>query len=464
MKFTSKDKKPFVIFVDDLVLLEFYAVKYGYKEKMHTFLENFIVSDIYKYCDIFVQIGTKEVNNTLKTSCFDNYYCYQGFSIYNTNVCDTSYKGLYIPIEQQNVCPEEMKKYISDEEWLKMHENILDAQQKKIKKQIRNKKKEKKAYLLERRKRYGIEANTSLLRYSPNIGLRSFPFSTNSNAYKQKNEILKKIYSSCKNNLFMTNVYTYMLGIKDDVITHFSSDDLEALTSYAFQHPEHWKKCTYNQNRHWTCIFTVHSNDSFYLESNHLKAYVALDSLHIEPVFIQSIEYLLKNASFSFSAKIAHVSCADQICYWIHPDDYTLLEDFFCTYRKHLRKDIPFMIYHNGIGISKDFREEISHNSMQAELITEYFKTISYEDEIQLSSMYQMFIDSWNLSPTHSSYFIERYYRTSALCFLVLMDTLGILLEEQTLSPVSIFFYTSINFWKSLEESHCWADLNNSTL
>ena len=341
-----------------------------------------------------------------------------------------------------------------------MRATIFRAHQKKLKKQIRTEKRKKKSDLLCQRKRYSIEANTSLLHYSTNIGLRNFPFSTGSSAYKQKNDFLKKMYIACKAHLSTTDVYAYMLKIKDDIITKFSSEELEQLAQYASKHSEHWKKCTYNQNRNWTYISATHNNNSSYLASNHLKIYVALDILNVEPIFIETIEQLLKKASFSFAAKISHVSRADQICYWIHPDDYTILDDFFSAYREHLRTDIPFMFYQNGIGISKDFREEISHNTMQAELITEYFKLVSSEDEVQLSSMYQIFIDSWNHSSSHSAYFIRRFSRTPVLCFLVLMDTLGMLLEEQSPCQISLYFCTDMHFWKSLEESHCWADLN----
>ena len=59
-------------------------------------------------------------------------------------------------------------------------------------------------------------------------------------------------------------------------------------------------------------------------------------------------------------------SRADQMCYWLSPNDFKHLEDFYRPYFKDMEEALPFVAYKGKLGVSKDFPDaDNSHNATQ---------------------------------------------------------------------------------------------------
>ena len=182
--------------------------------------------------------------------------------------------------------------------------------------------------------------------------------------------------------------------------------------------------------------------------------------MSIQNVFVDSLKYILQNAEDTFGAKIATCNRSDQMCYWLSVKDFKHLEDFYRPYYKDMVKSLPFVAYKGMLGISKDFPGvDDSHNSTQAHIISDYLRTVNNIEDIDLESMYNLYIAKWNADIYDENPY-GGFKNNSALSFIVILDTLDSILNETGVTEDSLLLSGDKKIWRMLSKSRCWADIN----
>ena len=183
-----------------------------------------------------------------------------------------------------------------------------------------------------------------------------------------------------------------------------------------------------------------------------LKVYANISSEDAPEIFIDSLRYLLDNAESTFAAKISTFSRADQVCYWLSPGDFWHLGSYYRPIADKMLTTLPFIAYFGKLGISKDLPwPDISHNELQARIISDYLKTISSPDDIDLEAMYNHYITTWNGD------------NGSVLSFITILDTLDGLLQGG-LESNSLLLTDNRELWKTLANSRRWDDVKINPL
>ena len=176
---------------------------------------------------------------------------------------------------------------------------------------------------------------------------------------------------------------------------------------------------------------------------------------------MDSLKFLLHHAKKSFAAKIAVINRSDQMCYWLSQNDFNYLEEFYRPYANDMVESLPFVAYKVKLGISRDFPGiDSSHNSTMAYIISDYLKTVKNAGEIDLEDMYNNYISKWN-GDLYEECGFGGFKNNSALSFIVILDTLDVLLGEAVITDHSFLLSGDARMWQVLSESRCWSDVNN---
>ena len=104
-----------------------------------------------------------------------------------------------------------------------------------------------------------------------------------------------------------------------------------------------------------------------------------------------------------------------------------------------MRKGSPFIASRECLGISRDLMDIKSHNAQQATLLWDYFQYVGAEDEIDIEEMYRMFILGWNCELEEDNIFRKDFGDTTAQTFVILLDSLDVLLGRKKITDDSLF-------------------------
>ena len=445
------------VLIDNLVRLEDVAYVNGYSSMLNQFLKSFIVEDIYKYCNIFLQIGdSKEGDN--RGVFFHRHLAYCYFSVFPYDV-QTKYKELVVAEDKQS--PSNVNISIQPND---LHNCISSAR--KLVQQAKDKEERDRVEYIRREKlRYAKNLSLDIALPSPNLGIREKRLDKNTKKYAELNAWLKEAYEHCCPDFSSDRIYHYMLKIDSQAQLIHITEEKEALLSKLSEGALNWKEGEVNSNSGcWIqIIYPKEGECQNHTPANpeNLKVYASMrDTTCTWQVFVDSMSYLLHNANEPFAAKVSTISRADQMCYWISHNDFVHLEDFFIPYFTKMDCKLPFVAYKGMLGVSKDFPGyDISHNRMQANIIADYFKTVESGHDIELEAMYNNYIAKWNADIYEECHF-GGFKNNSALSFVVIMDTLDILLSNSELSEDSLLMTKDKRLWSALSESRCWADVN----
>ena len=451
-----KDRK-LALLIDNMVQLEVVATVEGYVSEMREFLEQFLVEDVYRYCDFFLQIGdcTEEKDSWLFNERFLSYlfFCVPSFDV------KENHEEFVVDKEKQ--CDFSMDPPLSKTfDW-----DAFVAQERERIHQAKKKEEKKKAeYVRWEKRKYAEELSHEIPLFSINLGLRKKSVDKQLPKYAELNALLKRLFMVSYPNIDADRIYRYLLDIdfKKSIITntHLLKDKLNSLTSSNLR----WKEPIVNSSSGcWVQLINSLKDDGlgFQVGPEILKVYACVNNSDIEEVFVDSLKYLLENASGSFGAKVAVVERSDQMCYWISSDDFKCLKAFYEPFTRNMVRSMPFVAYHGMLGISRDFPGiDGSHNSLQAEIISDYFKSVKRVEDIDLENMYNNYIAKWNADNYEEERFVG-FKRLTTLSFIVLLDTLDTILSEKDLTESSLLMSGNRKIWRVLANSHCWADLND---
>ena len=449
-------KNKVAVLIDNLVLLETVSKANGYSDEMQGFLRQFVVEDIYKYCDLFLQIGDADETSD---SCFfgNRYLTYRYFSVFANNM-RKRLPEMVVPLDCQFEF--DVRVTESNDDW---EERIANA-----KKRIQFAKEEEEQRRLDRirreRMRYAENIAPEIPRFSCNLGIREKRLNKLSPKYIEIEDWLKVIYRNSRPRFEADKVYRLVQRIKENDLIVADALKFGSVLEKLPQGNPRWK--TNNAVSSWSSWVqaTYERADERYdaspARAENIKAYVCFDNTAIGDIFVESLDYLLLKANETFAAKIAVCNRADQMCYWISQNDFKHLEDFYKTYSGAMVKSLPFVAYKGKLGISKDFPGvDDSHNLTMAHVVSDYFKTITDEEEVDLEGMYNRYIAKWNADLSDDDAYLG-FKSNSALSLIVILDTLDYILSESEVDESSFLLSGEKEIWRVLASSRCWADVN----
>lgn len=452
----NKDRK-LALLIDNLVLLETVAEAKGYSKEMKAFLEAYVVNDVYKYCDVFLQIGNARESKGL-FSCFDRYISYGHFCVSASDVRmrypemavkeEERYNFFYLPFVPQK---HDWARIIAEgRAWVEQEKH--EEEQRHIE------------YAREEKERYAGALSPSVPLFSPNMGIRKKTLDKLLRRYGELNNLLKEIYQKFAPQFSSDVIYAYFqnLNEKKAIITdpRKYKSDIEALTD-VWQ--DKWCKASTNgSTSHWVQVICAQKDDPWEspAKPENIKVYACIDDEKAEMTFIESLKHLISHAEHTFGAKIATCCRADQMCYWVYANDYKHLESFFRPYFSEMKTPLPFVAYKGRLGISRDFPGwDDSHNATQAHIISDYMKTVNSVKQVDLEDMYNNYIAKWNADiEVEDDY--GSFKRESVLSLVVILDSLDAILGKTSLSEESLLLSGDKRLWHILADSRCWSDVN----
>ena len=286
---------------------------------------------------------------------------------------------------------------------------------------------------------------------TPNWGIREKHLDKTTAKYANLTGLIKEIYNLFAPDFNAEKIYSHFLAFDLDkrLIKYHRkfSETLEGLTD-----GEHkWETPFVNASwGDWIQVIISRNSSAPNVSPDkpeNLKVYANISSEDAPEIFIDSLRYLLDNAESTFAAKISTFSRADQICYWLSSGDFWHLESYYRPLADKMPTSLPFIAYFGKLGISKDLPwPDISHNELQTRIISDYLKTISSPDDIDLEAMYNHYITTWNGD------------NSSVLSFITIMDTLDGLLTGG-LNSNSLLLTDNSELWKTLAHSSSWDDV-----
>lgn len=465
----NKDNK-LAILIDNLIQVEYCAAKFGFKRQFNDFLDKFRLEDVYKRTDVFVHFGDfPNINDwdywRFKENIVDYTYHYWGghyTDLMEENPHRDDLKGFSVNIddrynfEYQPLVPFpelDWDKYISEK-----REYIADEHEKQRIAHLEAVKKEK--------EKYAVELSPDIPRFSEFLGIRNISLDKTSPEYQALNEKLKTIYREFVPKFDDYNIYYSLQGIDNDSKTLYDREHIELLEDLVDRNDPNseWKGISVSDHGHWIqCSFNKKESKTYIASNTNIKAYVTMDTLDIQDIFENSLKYLFKHAQNSFAAKVASCNRADQMCYWLNKEDFVHLQDYYSPMSDKMKKGPWFVAYYKNFGISRDFPDVDSHNGTIANIIADYFKTVENEDEIQLEAMFNNYIKKWN-NDIYQEDSYSRFKNYTAMSFVIIMETLDIILGNKQFDESSILLNDDPKIWSALAKSHCWADLNKEYL
>lgn len=452
-----KDNFKLAILIDNLVKLEVVAENGGYGDSMKDFMKKYVVEDIYKHCDFFLQIGDSGENDDSWLN-IPRHIAYRNFCVISYNLKE-QYPEL--ALEEYEQCPStDINDIPEGYDW----GGLIEERRREIENAKNEEERKKQELIRYEMKRYAEELSPMVPRLSVNLGIRKKQLNNNSCKYKELTKILREVYTFTYPKFREDDIYRYLLKLneKEIIIDNEKQckNHLESLVGNSLD----WKAPNVNlSSGYWAQVIYPHTKEGAFVseaQPGNIKVYACLKTTKILETFYDSLRYLLSHACNTFAAKVAYYNRSDQMCYWLSPDDFKYLENFYKPYYHDMSESMPFISYKGKLGISKEFPgADCSHNSMQAHIISDYLKTVANVGEVDLEAMYNNFIAKWNADMYEESDY-GAFKNCSALSFVVVLDTLDAILGDMKLTDSSFLLSDNRRLWHILSNSKCWADVN----
>ena len=449
------------LLIDNMVLLEIVAADNNYEAEMSRFLESFIVADVYKYCDVFLQISDSEVENkNYYWSFCKKYMVHSYFSVSSADV-RSQYYNLIVATDEQFPFQYAVIS-VEQTDW-----NSLIAEGRiRVQKAIAEEEFKRQENIRREKLKYAKSLSPNIPLFSPNLGIRKKVLDKMSPQYARLNSLIKDIYERFYPKFDTVSIYNYLQNLNTEEHIICDTNSLQTILEQLPKGNPKWAgKGLTNRWGYWMQVLYVLADDTMRStpsKPENIKVYAFLKAGDIQQVFVDSLRYLLQNAENAFGAKLSTCSRSDQMCYWLSKNDFRHLENFFMPRFEDMEKSMPFLAYKGKLGISREFfGYDDSHNSTQAHIIADYLKTVNDILDIDLEEMYNNYIAKWNADIYDENCYCGFKYN-SAQSFVVIMDTLDAILSNKDITDDSLLMSDNCKLWHILAKSHCWADVNES--
>lgn len=203
--------------------------------------------------------------------------------------------------------------------------------------------------------------------------------------------------------------------------------------------------------------FQRFENDNGYGDMALVKTYISVsESSQILNVFDDVIRFLFDNGNHLFHAKTSLQHRDDHICLWVAREDFFLLEKYMEKYDDLLMKPLDFVAYRGKLGITREFHSWSSHNGFISELIAIYLDSVETEGDIDVIKMFSAFVKAWNGDLDDDNPFSREYRGSNAQEMIIMLESLNIILGNETLDDNNILLSGDGELWCALGESKNW--------
>ncbi len=135
------------------------------------------------------------------------------------------------------------------------------------------------------------------------------------------------------------------------------------------------------------------------------------------------------------------------------------MENYTKQHSDQLKRGNPFIAHRGLLGVSRDLIDLDSYNAQQAKLIWDYFGMVNDISEIDVLDMYRMFVLGWNAELAEDNPFRKDFKDSSAQLFVLLMDTLDVLMGKADVGDGSLLLNDDRKIWGMLADAKCWGDM-----
>ncbi len=292
------------------------------------------------------------------------------------------------------------------------------------------------------------------------IGITSLPEIEKTDSYFKLENTLKMLYEYYKKNRDTNKyfpempIYKYMQGVDDKHTdwNYIAGKDMDFLLE-SFK--QNWSRINSdNSSKYWYFVNVQHEEKVFILDA--VKIYVSVIGNAVKDLFSGAIKEMLLKAKYSFDAKISKYVRKDTMCFWIHGDDFSVLEDYFSCKQELLATSLEFIPYRNKLGVCRELSDN-SYNHQIAILITDYFRSLPLDSKVSLVQMYSFFLDAW--LGKHSCE-PDKYSFMDAQSLIVILEILDVLLDRHSLTDNHVLLSSDQKFWRPLYKCKNWEEYN----
>lgn len=463
------DNRKIVLLLNDLVNLEKYANEYGYSDEMENFLRHFLDFEPDKKCFIYLQVGDEEL--TRNKYGYDGDYAWYGrhrdYQCYYPSYLPPSDRFYwrdqehFIRFSEEGACNDTPVSIIAVQTEISpvnLKELILTGRV-----QIE---KNKRIYLesvIQEKKdvndKYRIPLSNDVPKFSPNLGRREMKTLIRNERYNEINDYLKKLYASSRDFKDYEDLYELVQNISRDKKMDWTPDARNELLEKCNGIRDGWDISIHSSDQYWDYIDISKDGHSRFGTSS-IKVYVSLKEEKVKDVYIGAIEELIRNGNNGFVSKVSKLSRGENICFWLKKNEFYILEKYMKQHDDILINGNPFVAHRGKLGISHDLMDINSHNAQQAMIIWDYFQEIEDASQIELENMYRLYVYGWNGILTDEHPFRQDFMRSRAQTFVIIMDTLDVLLGYTQITDDTLLLSDSNDIWGILDSALCWEDVN----
>ena len=448
-----------VLLIDNAVLLEKVAKKYGYSNEMRLFIRNFFDFEPDRLCSFYLQTGDEslEWHYWWQTE----YICYHPDYVHANSHAITELSDRFCHyVEAGKIRLENASRIkLTDSFQMKKKSIIGKAIQAYISKRIDDAVKAERSIWI-KRERYAKPLDSSVPKYSGNMGLRNYLPSGQGRNKNKLNTLLRALYrqvDACKD---FHDLYSIMQRLDINKPSGWTKYDTDMLVRDLASAKEGWTIRRYNSDEYWDYIRVDAGKAHYYPGLSNIKVYITLKDKYFSKTLKTLLTTLFLKAGDGYMLKISKYHRDESACLWLRKNEFLVIRDFFKNNRMLLRSGLPFVAHIDGIGASHDLMDNYSHNAQQAMLIWDYFSIVREEEAIDIDDMYSHYVEGWNgISEKSNDVFRKDFEDSTAQSFVILMDTLGYITGRHRLTENSFLLSDDSEAWNLLARARCWGDV-----
>ena len=440
-----------VLLIDNLCRMEQVASSSGYYWEMIEFLKKYLDFEPDKMCCVYLQVWDADSDRRYEAY---EYYCYNPPFMPHVEEMywRTGRKAIRYPKAMY-------KASIRDGVRLntKRMENLISQGTiLKLKNQNRWLQSEKE-YRKQKMEKYSMPLSGEVPLYSDNMGRRYMRHLKRDERYETLNGIVRDLYERSRGLKNYRELYELMQNVNFENRTDWDEQAYAELEEECNGLREGWKVRLHSSGQYW---YQIDIGDGRWSGSIFdIKVYVTTAETAVKDLYIGSAKELVLNGKDGFTSMVSRVQRDGTICYFVSRRDFFVLENYLQAHVNELRKGNPFIAHRGLLGISRELMDLDSHNAQQAKILWNYFQMTGNLEEIDIEDMYRMFVMGWNAELAEDNPFRKDFEESTAQMFVLLMDSLDIMLGDKELGDDSLFLNDDKNIWNMLAHARCWGEV-----
>ena len=443
------EENPVLLF-DNLFLLEKTAYDNDYGREMSEFLVRFLDFEPDKKCGLYFQANDYKDTGEFSTrrySCVD-----PSFLPHCSKMSWRKDKAIFQTAENRFDAVIREGRSVDEESLEKME---LRGKVIMLERQKASLEAEEEARL-KKMARYRKALNNDFPKLSPNLGIRRLRHLERDEHYDKLNRIVKDLYLKGAHLASFEELYEIMQNINHDQKTDWNESAVEELNDIVASQRPGWH-INENSSEYW-CQMRIGDGER-YASFSDIKVYVTCRDSRVRELYVGAIRELMRNGKDGLTAKVSRVVRDETICFYLSRQDFFVLEKYLKNKSDLLKKGNPFIAHRGLLGISRDLMDYDSHNAQNAKLLWDYFQTVPDVSEVDLEEMYRLYVLGWNAELSEDNIFRIHFEKSTAQAFIMMMDTLDVLLGKNEITDDSLLLNGDGKLWNDLTNGVCWGDL-----